>query len=197
MLYLVTNRYIANKKFLEIIEEAVVGGVDRVILREKDLGFNDLFNLSKAVKKITDKYDVPLIINGNIEVARKVNAYGFQCGFKDFICNDYKYSEVIGVSIHSVDEGIVCEEKGVSYVLAGHIFETDCKRGLAPRGLNFLKELKENVSVPIVAIGGIDEKNANIVLDTGVAGVAVMSYIMGSMEPYKQVRLLKSNISKK
>lgn len=194
MLYLVTNRHIVRGNFLKNIESAVAGGVDRVILREKDLEYKELFLLSKYVKTITDRYDIPLIINGNIDVAEKTGTYGFHCGFQDFIENKYKYDGVLGVSIHSVEEAIKCEQLGVDYILAGHIFETECKKGLPPRGIEFLKELKENVSIPIVAIGGIDEKNAKQIMKVGVEDIAIMSYIMQSEDPYSSAKVLKNAI---
>jgi thiamine-phosphate diphosphorylase len=194
MLYLVTNRHIAKGDFFNIIKEAVAGGVDRVVLREKDLDFEELLQLAKYVKHITDEYDIPLIINSNIDVAKNIEAYGFHCGFQDFINNKYKYDGIVGVSIHSVEEGIECEKLGADYILAGHIFETECKKGLPPRGLSFLEELKNNVSIPIVGIGGIDEKNVRKVIDTGAVGVAVMSYIMQSKDPYSSAKVLKSSI---
>ncbi|WP_132996136.1 thiamine phosphate synthase [Sporanaerobacter acetigenes] len=194
MLYLVTNRHIVRGNFLKNIENALAGGVDRVILREKDLECKELFLLSKYVKVITDRYDVPLIINGNIDVAEKTGAYGFHCEFQDFIENKYKYDGVLGVSIHSIEEGVKCEQLGADYILAGHIFETECKKGLPPRGIEFLKELKENVSIPIVAIEGIDAKNEKKVIKMGMEDIAVMSYIMKSKDPYYSAKVLKSTI---
>ncbi|QQY80235.1 thiamine-phosphate pyrophosphorylase [Keratinibaculum paraultunense] len=194
MLYLVTNRHIANKDFFNIIEESIKGGIDKIILREKDLCTTKLLELSIEVKKITDKYNIPLIINSNLKVAQEINAYGFHCGYEDFISNKYKYDGVIGVSIHSIDEAIICEKKGANYVLAGHIFETNCKKGLPPKGLNFINELKKTISIPIIGIGGINETNINMILNTKISGVAVMSHIMASMNPYIDTKILKNHI---
>ncbi len=195
LLYLVTNRHIAEKNFLKIIESAVAGGVDRVILREKDLDYGELLQLSKQVKYITDKYNTPLIINSNMDVAKNIKTYGFHCGFKDFINNKYKYSGILGVSIHSIQEAIISENFGADYVLAGHIFNTKCKKGLPPKGLDFLKELKKNISIPIIAIGGINEKNARKIINAGAMGVAVMSYIMQSKNPYYSAKIISSIIN--
>ena len=84
----------------------------------------------------------------------------------------------IGVSIHSLEEAKDVENLGATYVVAGHIFETDCKKGLEPRGLNFIKELSSILTIPIFAIGGINEENSNLVLNSGAFGVCMMSSLM-------------------
>ena len=84
----------------------------------------------------------------------------------------------IGVSIHSLEEAKEVETLGATYVVAGHIFETDCKKGLEPRGLNFIKELSSILTIPVFAIGGIDEKNSLSVIDNGAFGVCMMSSLM-------------------
>ena len=84
----------------------------------------------------------------------------------------------IGVSIHSLDEAKEVENLGVSYVVAGHIFETDCKKGLEPRGLKFVEELSSILTIPIFAIGGMNEKNSQSVIDSGAFSVCMMSSLM-------------------
>ena len=85
---------------------------------------------------------------------------------------------VFGVSIHSVYEAIEAEKLGADYLIAGHVFETDCKSGLKGRGIEFIQNVCESVSIPVIAIGGISESNINMLVDTKVFGVAVMSYGM-------------------
>ena len=82
------------------------------------------------------------------------------------------------MSIHSLDEAKEVESLGATYVVAGHIFKTDCKKGLEPRGLNFIKELLSILTIPIFAIGGINKENSNLVLNSGAFGVCMMSSLM-------------------
>ena len=84
----------------------------------------------------------------------------------------------IGVSIHSLEEAKDVESLGASYIVAGHIFETDCKKALEPRGVNFIKELSSILTIPIFAIGGINEENSSLVLNSGAFGVCMMSSLM-------------------
>lgn len=86
--------------------------------------------------------------------------------------------DLIGVSVHSVEEAIFAEKMGADYVTAGHIFLTDCKKGLAARGLPFLKNVCESVGIPVYAIGGITPDHVDDVLGAGAAGFCVMSGIM-------------------
>lgn len=195
MLYLVTNRKIKikSKNYIDIIEDSIKGGVDKVILREKDLRHKELLELANRVKKVTDKYNTHLIINGNIDVAKKIDAYGYHCGFYDYIKSPNRY-KIEGVSIHSVDEAIEAEKLGADYILAGHIFKTDCKKGLEARGISFLRKLKSNVDIPIIAIGGICPANIQSIKEVGVKNIAVMSYIMTSNDSYCLAKRLKEKL---
>ncbi|NMM62340.1 thiamine phosphate synthase [Clostridium sp. P21] len=183
-IYVVTNRKLIDKdsNLCKVIEKCALKGADGVILREKDLEYKDLKHLGESIKIITDKYKIPLIINGNINAVLDVNAYGFHTGFQNFksirgnenICENL----VVGVSVHKVEEAVEAEKLGANYLIAGHIFETDCKLGLKGRGIEFLEEICEKVTIPVIAIGGIKENNIKKVLNTKVYGVAIMSSAM-------------------
>lgn len=197
MLYLVTNRkLIQSKDFYNVIEQASLGGIDALILREKDLSSKELLKVAKKIKKILYKKNIKFIINGNIEVAKKIKAYGFHTSYKNFMENNFEFSGIIGVSVHSLNEAIEAENKGAHYILAGHIYETNCKKGLAPRGEKFIKDIACKINIPLIAIGGINEKNLKNVICSGANGVAVMSYIMSSPNPYHSTKILKDKLSK-
>lgn len=180
MLYLITNRkLVSESRYLDVLKEASFSGVDRIILREKDLDDNELLDLyKKIIDIINPKCNV--IINSNINVYKKVSAYGIQLSYKIFMGSNEKYQGEVGVSIHSIEEGIKASQKGCSYILASHIFKTKCKEGLEPKGIEFLKELREKVDIPIVALGGILPENVKRVMECNVDGIAVMSNIMES-----------------
>lgn len=195
MLYLVTDRKIAVGNFYRILQEAVSRGVEGIILREKDLERDKLFSMAKQVKSIIEGSNTKLIINGNLSVAKEVGAWGYHTGFQQFIKEDREilkeFTGSIGVSIHSLKEAKVAEEKGAHYVLAGHIFETSCKKGLEPRGISWLREIIEEVDIPVIAIGGIHRTNLHKLQSIGLHGIAIRSLIMESREPTKTVQNLR------
>lgn len=191
MLFVITNRKLVNKgKILSsVIEESVNAGVDAIILREKDLSTEELLPLAYDIKNICENTSNPtkpkLIINSNIDVAQSVNSDGLHLSFQNFTGKTDDYNGTIGVSVHSIEEAKVAEEKGADYILAGHIFVTECKKGLEPRGIDFIKLLRKHVNIKIIAIGGITPQNAKSVIEVGASGIAVMSTIMSSNNIYK------------
>ncbi|WP_335942027.1 thiamine phosphate synthase [Fusobacterium polymorphum] len=156
-------------------------------LREKDLDKNEYLKLVEKIYPICQKYRIDLILHQNydLNLDEKYNIGGIHLSYDNFkslnknireeLIKKYKR---IGVSIHSLEEAKDVENLGATYVVAGHIFETDCKKGLEPRGLNFIKELSSILTIPIFAIGGINEENSNLVLNSGAFGVCMMSSLM-------------------
>ncbi len=179
MIVAVTNRRLVEKgKFLDVIERIASAGVDRIILREKDLKNDALYALAEKVQRITHRYKVELIINSNIETALRLKCYAVHLPYRLF----EKFHPIqgirYGVSIHTLNEARYAEEKGADYLLAGHIFSTSCKPDLEPRGLSFIQNLAANIKIPIIAIGGIQPHNAQYVYKAGASGIAVMSLLM-------------------
>ena len=156
-------------------------------LREKDLDKNEYLKLIEKIYPICQKYKINLILHQNydLNLDEKYNIEGIHLSYSIFkslnqnikaeLIKKYKR---IGVSIHSLDEAKEVESLGASYVVAGHIFETDCKKGLEPRGLKFIKDLSSALSIPIFAIGGIDEKNSLSVINSSAFSVCMMSTLM-------------------
>ncbi len=195
MLYLVTNRrMVRGKNFLSVIEEAVKGGVDAVILREKDLPTAELLPVAKEVNDFLKQENVLLIINGNLQVAKAVNAGGFHTRFTGFIKENPKFSGLLGVSVHDPNEAVLAEKHGASYLLAGHIFATSSKKKLVPRGTELIKAIKTQVNIPVVAIGGIKPENVEEVLAAGADGIAAMSFVMQAPDPRAAAKMLKEKI---
>lgn len=186
MLYIITNRMLVKKGTLpEVVEAAAKGGAGAIILREKDLDFHQLLPIALDVKEKIKDTKCKLIINSNIEVAREVKAHGIHCSYEYFIKESPKFPGEIGVSIHSLEEAIEAEKMGASYILASPIFETQCKPGAEPRGIAFIKAIKEVVKIPVIALGGITLENGREVMEAGAQGLAVMSAIMAAKEPYE------------
>ncbi len=199
MLFLITNRKLVNyDTFMNVIENAIKGEVDVIILREKDLATAKLETIAKDIKKAINKSNkkVALIINSNKEVAEKINADGYHVSFNDLVNGCNKFEGLLGVSIHSIEEAVIAEKNGVDYLLASHIYPTKCKAGLPPKGIDFIKKIKMEVNVPVIALGGINPQNAESVISSGADGIAVMAYIMSSDNPYHSTLKIKKAISK-
>ena len=156
-------------------------------LREKDLNKNEYLKLIEKVYPICQKYKINLILHQNydLNLDDKYKIDGIHLSYSIFkSLNENIKAELIkkykriGVSIHSLDEAKEVESLGASYVVAGHIFETDCKKSLEPRGLKFIEDLSSALSIPIFAIGGIDEKNSLSVINSGAFSVCMMSTLM-------------------
>lgn len=185
------TRSVACDNFLNQIEKICRGNIDRIILREKHLKESEYFNLAYEVKKICDKYNIPLTIHKFSDTAKKLDTDSFHCGFSDFKEKIFKNT---GVSIHSLSEALSAENAGASYITAGHIFETQCKAGLAPRGIDFIVDICRNVKIPVYAIGGINSENVKLLKNTGISGICVMSSLMESENPEMLIENLRANL---
>ena len=177
----VTSRKLCEGDFLERIEHIASLHPKAVILREKDLTENEYRELAGSVIKVCSKYDTPCILHSFVSTALELNADRIHLPlhiFRELDGSTKSRFKLIGVSCHSVAEAKEAESKGADYVIAGHIFSTDCKKGLAPRGLDFLKEVCMSVSIPVYAIGGISSENIKSVLDCGADGACIMSGFM-------------------
>jgi len=189
MVFLITNRnLVQDVSFYEVIKEAVDAGIYAVILREKDLPSELLLPIAIKIKNIIGNTGVKLIINNDIKVAKAVCADGYHTNFTSFINENLSFNGDRGVSVHNLQEAIDAEKHGANYILLGHIFKTDCKKGVPPRGLEIIKTIKKHINIPIISIGGIHPANAYLVMQAGSNGIAVMSSIMKAKEPYSLVR---------
>lgn len=197
-LNIITNRKLCENENLEKqIEKIFLAYEKKIILknfeivsltlREKDLDKNEYLNLVEKIYPICKKHKLNLILHQNydLNLDEKYKIEGLHLSYEIFkslnkniregLIKKYKR---IGVSIHSLDEAKEVESLGATYVVAGHIFETDCKKGLEPRGLNFIKKLSSVLTIPIFAIGGINQKNYDLVINSGAFGVCMMSSLM-------------------
>ena len=197
-LNIISNRKLCENENLEKQIEKIFSAYERKIilenfeivaftLREKDLNENEYLNLVEKIYPICQKYKINLILHQNydLNLDEKYMIEGLHLSYEIFkSLNENIKAELIkkykriGVSVHSLNEAKEAESLGASYVVAGHIFETDCKKGLEPRGLKFVEDSSSALSIPIFAIGGIDEKNSLSVIDSGAFGVRMMSSLM-------------------
>ena len=177
----VTNRTLCREDFLQRIEKIAENRPNGIILREKDLSEEEYKTLAEKVLNCCKKYDVPCILHSFVDAAMELGAENIHLPLHILREMDEKTKEtfkIIGASCHSVEEAQEAERLGCTYITAGHVFVTDCKKRLAPRGLEFLRKVCESVSVPVYAIGGISNANIDLVRKAGAAGACVMSGLM-------------------
>ena len=159
--------------FTERVHALYKSGVS-AILREKDLTETEYETLAESLIRVCPD----IILHTHINAAKWLGSRKIHLPLR-LVRGDLKpYFETVGVSVHSPDEAIAAQKGGADYVIAGHIFETDCKRGLAPRGIDFLKDTVRAVSIPVYAIGGITPEYIAHVREAGAAGACVMSGFM-------------------
>ena len=185
MVIVVTNRVICKGDFFERLEEIVCVKPDAVILREKSLSTTEYQLLAEKCKKICDKYGVDLIVNTFISSAKKAGIKKVQLPMAEFLrkrseLNDF---EEIGVSVHSLDEAILAEKLGATFLIAGHIYMTPSKPDMPSRGVEFIENICERVSIPVMAIGGITPARVPEVEKAGAKGVCVMTPLMTCENP--------------
>ena len=177
----VTNRNICQGDFLERIEAIGKEKPDALILREKDLSEAEYEVLAQSVLAICRKRRLPCILHNFPNVAKKLKHPDIHLpipGLRKLPDKEKNFFKVLGASCHSVEEAMEAEKLGCTYITAGHIFETDCKKGLPGKGIEFLKEVCQSVTIPVYAIGGIGPANLDIVREAGAAGACMMSGFM-------------------
>ena len=174
----VTNRHLCTVDFCETVRKACeTAGM--VILREKDLTEKEYTELAKKIKKICTETGTKFCINKFQNTAKEIGCDAIQLSYTDFLALPEKFCTT-GVSVHSVEEAVNAEKHCADFLIAGHIFATDCKKGVPPRGIEFLTDVISNVEIPVYAIGGINDENMQSALDCGAAGVCIMSGFMRS-----------------
>ena len=195
LLYAVTDRAWLNGRNLEDdVEEALKAGVTFVQLREKHASYDEMVDLAKKIKALTDRYNVPFVIDDNIEVAKAVDADGVHIGQSDTEAKKARQmlgnDKIIGVSASNVKEAVEAEKNGADYIGIGAMFPTDTKKDHRDLTFEEAKKITSSVNIPVVAIGGINSKNIMELKGTGVDGVAVVSAIFASDDRYAAAKEL-------
>ena len=178
----VTNRKLSSRPFMEQMERVVKLHPKAVILREKDLSEEEYAELAAQILTLCKQYQVPCMLHTYLETARKLQHPYIHLSLFLLKENSEKLSDflAVGCSIHSVEEAKEAQKLGATYLTAGHIYTTDCKKGLPPRGLDFLREVCNAVTNPVYAIGGIHAGTGQIreVMECGASGACIMSEMM-------------------
>jgi thiamine-phosphate pyrophosphorylase len=188
-LYLVTDQKLClGRELIEVVMEAVAGGVSIVQIREKDSDTRDFFQLAMAMKKQLEKTNVPLIINDRVDVAIAVDADGVHVGQTDLPCAVAREmigpEKILGVSINTFEQIDEVHKLNINYLSLSPVFPTPTKPDTTPAfGIEGLKKARQMTSRPLMTIGGINKTNLKDIVDAGMDGVAVVSAICSAPSP--------------
>ncbi|SHK74105.1 thiamine phosphate synthase [Epilithonimonas mollis] len=202
-LYLViSEKDCLGKDFLKVAEQSILGGVDIIQLREKKASTEDFLVKALKLKDITDKYNIPLIINDHCKVAEKINSAGVHVGNNDrspSVLRDQQFlqDKIIGYSIEYLHQLENEHTKVSDYLGISPIFRTDTKKDTVTEwGLDGLSQIRSLTDKPLVAIGNINLSNVSSVIKAGADAVAVISAICAAENPEKAAFELKNQILK-
>lgn len=184
-LYLVTDRrFIGARNLGECVKEAILGGATMVQLREKNVSSREFYQIARELKEITTQGRVPLFINDRLDIAQAVDADGLHIGQSDLPADVARKilgpDKIIGVSASTLEEAKLAEQQGADYLGVGSVFATSTKKDATTVSLTILEKIKQLVSIPVVAIGGINSGNIQTLMPSGIDGVAVISAILDS-----------------
>lgn len=176
-----TNRALCDEPFLKRIEAIAAARPAGIVLREKDLAEDAYEELAAQVLSICQKYGTTCILHNYADAAARLNARALHLPLpvlRTLSAQDRARYRIIGASCHCLEDAEIAESLGCTYITAGHVFDTDCKKGLPGRGFAFLREICDSVSIPVYAIGGVSPDNIWGVRACGAAGACVMSGVM-------------------
>lgn len=198
-LYAVTDRtWLQGRSLAEVVEEALQGGVTFLQLREKTLTEEMFLQEARIIKEIAAKYHVPFVINDNVGIAKAVDADGVHVGQGDMELMEARRilgpDKIIGVSAHNVQEAVLAEQNGADYLGVGAFHDTSTKKDTHVVTKETYRAIREAVSIPIVAIGGISRGNIRELEGYGVDGAAVVSAVFASENIRDACRELRSCI---
>ena len=196
LLYAVTDRaWVGKKTLLDQIEEALRGGVTLLQLREKNLPEEEFLKEALQVKELCHRYNVPLIINDNVDVAEKSGADGVHVGIEDAPVGEIRRRMgpdfIIGATAKTVEQAVFAERSGADYLGVGAVYPSPTKKNAIRITKEQLLEICSAVSIPAVAIGGITAENLPPLAGSGIAGAAVVSAVFGAENPETAARQLK------
>lgn len=197
-LYAVTDSMWLNGRTLpQVVEEALEGGATFMQIREKNMPYEELVKLAKEVKTVTDRYHVPYVVDDEVEIAKEIDADGVHIGQSDKALLEARKilgpDKIIGVSAQTVEQAVEAEKNGADYLGVGSIFTTSTKLDADDVSLETLRRICDAVSIPVVAIGGINRDNILDLKGTNVDGVAVVSAIFAAKDIKKDTaELLKT-----
>lgn len=184
LLYAVTDRsWLKEETLYDQVEKTLKGGTTFIQLREKNLDEDSFLQEAIQIKKLCQKYNVPFVINDNVDIALQMDADGVHVGQSDMEAGSVREklgpNKIIGVSCQTVEQARLAQKNGADYLGVGAVFPTSSKDDAQEVSFETLKEICEAVDIPVVAIGGITKNNLTQLSGSGIAGIAVISAIFG------------------
>ncbi len=196
LLYAVTDRHWLKDETLENqVEKALQGGATFLQLREKSLDDDIFLAEAKEIQKLCKKYQVPFVINDNVDIALAIDADGVHVGQSDMEALDVRKrlgpDKIIGVSAQNVQQALLAQKHGADYLGVGAVFPTGSKDDAEDVSFETLKAICQAVDIPVIAIGGITKKNVSELKGSGICGIAVISAIFAQKDIKAATKELK------
>lgn len=201
LLYAVTDRHWLNGETLySQVEKALKGGATFIQLREKKLDEGSFLEEAKKIQKLCKEYNVPFVINDNVEIAKEINADGVHVGQSDMEAQNVREilgdDKIIGVSAQTVEQALLAEKHGADYLGVGAVFKTGSKDDAEEVSHDELERICKAVSIPVIAIGGITHDNVKELAGRGIVGIAVISAIFAKKDIENATKELKAGTLK-
>ena len=191
LLYAVTDRMWLKEgqSLTQVCRSVLENGATFLQIREKDLDENAFEKESQELKALCAQYGVPFVVNDSVEIAMDIDADGVHVGQSDIKGRDIRAiigpDKILGISAGTVEQAVAAEKAGADYIGVGAVFTTSTKKNAKNLSRETLREIRNSVSIPVVAIGGISAGNMLELCGSGVDGVAVVSAIFGAEDPGK------------
>ncbi len=198
LLYAITDRsWLGESTLYQQVEQALIGGATFIQLREKNLDEESFLKEALEIKGLCNRYNVPFVINDNVDIALKIGADGVHVGQSDMQANNVREilgnDKIIGVTAKTVEQALIAQKRGADYLGVGAVFSTSTKADAKGIDGNTFKAICNAVHIPVVAIGGINQENVSKLKGYGMNGVAVISGIFGQ----KDIKTATENLKKK
>ena len=189
LLYAITDRMWLKpgQRLTSVTEEVLKNGATFLQIREKDLAEGDFTAEAAELRALCEKYRVPFVVNDSVEIALATGADGVHVGQSDIRGRDIRAiigpDKILGISAGTVEEAVAAEQAGADYIGVGAVFATGTKKNARNLTMDQLRAIRASVSIPVVAIGGINTENIGQLSGSGVDGVAVVSAIFAAADP--------------
>lgn len=194
-LYVIISSNLMKKSLEEVLQDVIEGGADAIQLREKTMSDREFLIIARQVRKVTAQSKTVFIVNDRVEIARKADADGLHIGQSDIDIttarNILGHNKIIGVSTHTISQARRAQQSGADYIGAGPVFSTATKSYEPPVGLDYVQQVKKEITIPFVAVGGINIGNVQEVLHAGGRRIAICSAIICSENIIGVTRVFK------
>ena len=196
-LYAVSDRsWLGERTLAQVVEKVLRGGATFLQLREKELDREAILAEAREIQAIAARYRVPFVINDSVDIALACDADGVHVGQSDLMGRDVRAligpDKILGITANTVELAVAAEKAGADYIGAGAVFGTTTKQNAKNLSLDTLKAICQAVSIPVVAIGGVNADNLPRLAGTGAAGAAVVSALFAQKDPEEAARRMRA-----